>query len=446
MIWYRRRVIVIGMTNEITRRKVLTGGLVALGLPLLTTALLRARAFAMPLSPLRIGLVLPHAPTPPPASPPPSPPPASNPATTPSPAALHKGAPFDAPLAVPAARAAILRAAILLARPDSAAALLLAGPDAADSVFALAAQQVQQGVRYRADALNAHHADHVELIPGDDPSALLEAGVHALIGVGEAVARAGQASCTPTILAAPGSPGAGMPGMPAPMPSYVFQAGPTASQVRAKLLSALTAEKVGLLSLDPPYVEDFAARGLTLVASKKIPPETTTTLAQLAQAVVSATPAPEAIVVDAVPPLDGIAVRDLRAAGWTGPIVCGPSAVHNSFQAIAGEATEGVVAVAPWFAAPREAPADLPNLETMRRFAEGFSADHGRPSSYAGFGADALSLLHLAYLGHRDRKMAQAQLAQMCCVGVSGVYNPGLPGDALTRLAAKDGLWTLPES
>lgn len=292
-------------------------------------------------------------------------------------------------------------------------------------------ERTLQGVRHRADALNSHHAGLVELIAAAEPTILLDQGVHAMIGAGEALSKMAEASCTPAILTTPGTPS-----------TYVFQAGPTASHTNGALLNAVSQKRVGQLATTPIPSEDFAARGLTPAGSEQVPSEATD-LTRIAQQIVAAEP--EAVIVNTLPLQDGIAVRDLRASGWTGPILCGPSAVHPSFHAIAGEAAEGVQAIGPWLAAPEQAPPDLPHLESMRRFAQSFTAAHGAPGSHAGFGADALSLLHLAFLGHRDRKQAQAQLAHMCCIGVTGVYNldrGGLSKDALTTFVSRAGAWT----
>jgi branched-chain amino acid transport system substrate-binding protein len=146
--------------------------------------------------------------------------------------------------------------------------------------------------------------------------------------------------------------------------------------------------------------------------------------------------------------VDAIAVRDARAAGWTGPIVVPPTSVNPGFHPAAGPAAEGVRTVAPWLAAPQQAPTTQPHIPTMRRFAESFEAANGPAGTQAGYGADAVSLAHLAFLGHRDRKMARGRLDQMCCVGVTGVYNmtpadhAGLAGDALTPMTSQSGVWT----
>jgi len=136
-------------------------------------------------------------------------------------------------------------------------------------------------------------------------------------------------------------------------------------------------------------------------------------------------------------------VTTIFTAGWTGPILLAPEGVHPAFHTTAGDAAEGVQAVGPWLIAADSAPDSVPNLATMRRFTEGFTPDNGSANPAADFGADAVSLTYLAFLGHRDRKMAREQLESTCCVGVCGVYNitaddhAGLAEDALVVATSK---------
>jgi len=307
-------------------------------------------------------------------------------------------------------------------------------------------KQIQTGIGTRAEALGGGHGgmSMFELLMADKAAderaavaGLLEQGVHALAGSGEAVAEAGNTSCTPTLLFDGTASG-----------PFVFQAGPSAAQVsRAQLAAVKQAglTKAGQLSAAPADPESFAAHGLTFTGAQLIPLDAAG-LAPQAQAV--ADEEPEAVIVNAPPPLEALAVKDLRTAGFAGPIFCSPSATDPGFQAAAGEAAaEGVKAVSPWLPAVAEAPENLPHQPMMKRFADGYLMAHGRPGAHAGYAADALSLLHLAYLGHRDRKQAQAQLEQMCCIGVTGVYNmtpskhDGLDPAALTTLVSNAGVW-----
>lgn len=310
-------------------------------------------------------------------------------------------------------------------------------------------KQIRSGIGTRAGTLggtggHSGGGSMFELLMADTAAGereavtgLLEQGVHALVGSGDPVASLGNTSCTPTILIHGTATG-----------PFVFQAGPSAAQVNRAQLAAV--KKAGLtsagqLSADPADRESFAAQGIQLTGAQLVPLDATSLAPQAAALVAQA---PQAVVVNAPPPLEALAVKELRAAGFTGPIFCSPSATDPGFQSAAGEqAAEGVKAVSPWLPALTEAPDTVPHLTMMRRFAESYLMEFGKPGAHAGYAADALSLLHLAYLGHRDRKQAQAQLEQMCCIGVTGVYNmspskhDGLDPAALTTLVSSGGGW-----
>ena len=194
----------------------------------------------------------------------------------------------------------------------------------------------------------AENANLFELLMADTATGeqaaitgLLEQGVHALAGSGDPVADAGNTSCTPTFLFDGTATG-----------PYVFQAGPSAAQVsRAQLAAVKDAglTNAGQLSAVEADPESFAAQGIELRGAQLIPLDATS-LAPQAQAVVAE--GPEGVVVNAPPPLEALAVKELRAAGFTGPIVGSPSATDPGFQSTAGEqAAEGVKAVAPWLPA-----------------------------------------------------------------------------------------------
>ncbi|NUT36874.1 MAG: ABC transporter substrate-binding protein [Hamadaea sp.] len=330
------------------------------------------------------------------------------------------------------------------------------------------------GIRHRAEQLNAaggHGSGHggaVELLVRDAgpdeksaaaaASALLDEGVHAVIGTSAAWLGAGvldqcNLGCTPVIVPAAGI----VPAMP-----YAFQSAPAAGQVLSALMKAAMAGgagKVAQLGLDKllsPEMTELAAnaasaQGLEIAGVERFPLDATDLKDAVGKAIAAK---PDALVLAALPAQSGAAVKEARAAGFTGPILLAPEGVHPEFHTTAKEAAEGVQAVGPWLmiagAAPDSVPDAVPNAPTVRRFAAGFVPENGPANPAAGFGADAVSLTHLAYLGHRDRKAAREQLEKMCCVGVCGVYNitaddhAGLAEDALLTATSKAGRWTAP--
>ncbi|MEV0270059.1 ABC transporter substrate-binding protein [Hamadaea sp. NPDC050747] len=328
------------------------------------------------------------------------------------------------------------------------------------------AQRQLLGVRTRADQVNAAgghgSAPEIELLvreAGADEksaataaSALLDEGVHAVIAatapwLTEAAAGQCTLGCVPVI-----APVTGI----VPTGPYAFQSAPSAAQVLRTALGAAKkagASKLGHLATDklasPPIVDlvqtEAANQGLSIAGFEPVPVDATDLKDAVGKLVAAK---PDVLVISALPPQSGAAVRDARAGGWTGPIVLTPEGVHPSFHSTAGDAADGVQAVSPWLPVADSAPDSVPNLATVRRFAEAF-APNGPANPAAGFGADAVALTHQAFLGHRDRKMAREQLENACCVGVCGVYNltaadhGGLADDALTVLTSKSGKWSV---
>ncbi|WP_155371175.1 ABC transporter substrate-binding protein [Catellatospora vulcania] len=322
------------------------------------------------------------------------------------------------------------------------------------------------GVQRRADGLNggaghggAHPAAQLELLlqdVGDTPatareavSRLLDRGVHALVGppagwLDDAVAGTAQAACTPLVLPSTG---------PTPTSPYAFRSAPTDTQVHRTLLAAMTAagqRAAGVLRLDardnPVLREALAAeaagQGARIVSTETVPLDGTA-LADKVKALLAATP--EALLLDLPAPLAAAAAAAAKTAGWTGPVLSTPDAAQATFHQLAGEAAAGVRAVSPWLPVAAEAPEALPNWSSVRRFA----AELGTaPAPSAGYAADAVTLLHQAFLGHRDKMAARDQLERACCVGVTGVFNltaddhAGLAPDALTVLTSRAGAWT----
>lgn len=295
------------------------------------------------------------------------------------------------------------------------------------------------GAQHRAGG--GMHGSGIELIARDTAAApddavygLLEEGVHALIALSAApsLVDAANASCTPLVTTVGSAEG-----------PYVFQAGPSSTQVAQATMRTLAENKVtkaALMSLgeaDPAFADAAGGRGITMTGAESFD-TSASDLTSVAKSLMDKSP--EALVINALPPFDGYAARDARAAGWTGPMLFGPSAVDPSFHLVAGPGADGAKAVAPWVAVA-EPPPDLPNATVIRRFREGFTPANGAPGASESAAADAVTLLNLAFLGHRDRKQAKAQLDQMCCVGVCGQYNPKLADDALTVLTSKDGAW-----
>lgn len=324
------------------------------------------------------------------------------------------------------------------------------------------------GAQRRVAALGAGgHSGHgaaapIELLvqdAGDSAAAareavsrLLDRGVHGLIGpaagwLDGAAAAEAEHACTPIVLPATG---------PAPVLAYAFRSAPSTVQVNRALLAALTgagqraAAVLRLDARDSPALRDAvaaeaAARGARVAATETAPADGTGLAERLAALLAAA---PEALLLDVPTRLAAQATVAARAAGWTGPVLVAPDGVHAGFAQLAGEAAEGVRAVTPWLPVAAEAAEALPHWSPLRRFAEQYAAAHGPADPSAGYAADAVTLLHQAFLGHRDRKAARDALESTCCIGVTGVYtispedHTGLGPDTLTVATSHATTWT----
>jgi branched-chain amino acid transport system substrate-binding protein len=235
----------------------------------------------------------------------------------------------------------------------------------------------------------------------------------------------------------------------------VFCAAATALQVPQQLLRSVAAaslHRVAVLIQDSlatdtvlaPFQQEAAGNGLDLVAVKPFQ-SSSATLADPLRVLIAA--APEAILIITPPPFNTRAVSDARALGWTGRLYCGPSAAYPDFIRMAGPAAEGVRVVAPWLMLGSRAPDTLPNSWAIQDFVQSFTSRYGPVGAYAGYGADAVAMVHRAYIGHRDRARAREILEHMTYVGATGVFrmtpanHAGLDDSAITTVVVRDGTW-----
>lgn len=305
------------------------------------------------------------------------------------------------------------------------------------------------GARYRADQLNGggmHGREQiVELLVRDaagDPatavSALLDEGVHAVIAeLAESIVAQCQLACTPLIAPATAD---------APTQAYAFLAGPPNEQVVKALFAAAKAggaTTVGHLVLDrlatPGLLgaadAESVAQAVALTGTEQIPGDATDLGPSMAKLTA---PGPDALLVTTRPPQAAAAVTAARDGGFTGPILLAPDGVQPGLK------QENVKAVVPWVTLAESATDDVPNAAAVRRFASGFG---GSADPAVGYGVDAVSLAHLAFLGERDRKAGREQLEQACCIGVCGAYamspgnHAGLDKKALVTAVLQGGVW-----
>ncbi|WP_416968179.1 ABC transporter substrate-binding protein [Streptomyces sp. 4F14] len=319
------------------------------------------------------------------------------------------------------------------------------------------------GVRHQAQMVNAAAGDLVELLVRDTRGRTAETRslarhlvetdrVDALLGTSApataaVVGEIGQAAGVPVVMPAAG----GRATQP-----YVFRSGAPIALTTTRMLQAIAQaglRRVAAFSTEsnsPPQAwdemrQEMAGLGLELVDHKEFVPPADNLEAGLKPLIEAG---PDVLAVFTTPPYNGIVARDARALGWSGPMYFSPAAGHPGFAETAGPAATGARVIAPWLLAHQQAPATLPNGYAVRAFAKSFeAAGHGPVGTYVGYGADALSLLHQAFYGHRDRVRARTELENMTHVGTTGVYrmspddHSGLDADALTVVEWRDGGW-----
>ncbi|PWK86963.1 amino acid/amide ABC transporter substrate-binding protein (HAAT family) [Lentzea atacamensis] len=313
------------------------------------------------------------------------------------------------------------------------------------------------GVRYQAELIGRGVQLDVRDTKGDvgttraEAVALLRDGVDGLIGTSmpataAVVAEEAQTAGVPLVV-----PTTVLP----PLPPFAFSSAATPLQARRQCMRAVrgaSARRTALLIADTlatdqalkVYAEQAAAEGVELVTVTKF----TTSATTLTEPVTTLLEQkPEAVIVAAPPPFNGLAARTLRELKWPGVICCGPAAGHPGFLQAAGEAAEGVRVPAPWLLLADRIPDTVPNSWVVRAFVASFVPKHGPVGTFLGYGVDAVGMLYHAYAGHRDRQRARATLEHMTYVGVSGVFrmspdnHSGLDDAALMTFRARNGQW-----
>jgi branched-chain amino acid transport system substrate-binding protein len=240
-----------------------------------------------------------------------------------------------------------------------------------------------------------------------------------------------------------------------PTQPFVFCSAATSQQTTRQTMQSLTAAKLrraALLILDilatpdrmAIFYQEAAVHGVDLAAVEPFPGSATTLTTHL-RALTAQTP--DAILVAGPPPFNAMATRELRAMPWPGRIYCSAAAGHPGYLQQAGAASEGVRVVAPWLLLGPLAPDTLPNSWAIRQFVTTFTPQNGPVGTFAGYGADAVTMIHLAYAGHHDRNRARDILEHMTCVGATGVFtmtpttHAALAGNALTIVTVRNGSW-----
>ena len=317
------------------------------------------------------------------------------------------------------------------------------------------------GVQYQASVFGAGGDERMQLVVRDTAGKVdvTTANMKALLEKDRIDAVIGTSMEATTLAAVDLAQAAGVPmiaptTISPPRQSFVFCCAATTEQVARHLMRSLGRagmRRVGMLVLDtlrtPHRMENFekeaTASGVRLVAVEQF--SATDKLSAPLKALAGASP--DAIVPVTPPPFNSECVKELRALRWPGRIYCGPSAGHPAFLETAGDAAEGVRLVTPWSLLGDRVPDARPNGWAIREFVAGFTPRNGPIGAFVGYGADAASMLHHAFFGHRDRNRARENLEHLNYIGVTGNYrmtpanHAGLDDDALTTNIVHHGSW-----
>jgi branched-chain amino acid transport system substrate-binding protein len=240
-----------------------------------------------------------------------------------------------------------------------------------------------------------------------------------------------------------------------PKQPFVFSSAGSSAQMTRQTMRSLkdaSLRRAALLIVDSVateerlriYREQATAHGVDLVAVEPFSMSETSLTGHLRALIGKA---PDAILVAAMPPFNSRTALGLRALGWPGRIYCSPAAGHPAFLGEAGPAAEGVRVIAPWLLLAERAADTLPNAWAIHRFAAEFTPANGPVGTFVGYGADAVGMLHAAYVGHRDRARAREALEHMTYIGATGVFrrspadHGGLDDAALTTIVVRNGTW-----
>ncbi|MEJ0018532.1 MAG: ABC transporter substrate-binding protein [Acetobacteraceae bacterium] len=160
----------------------------------------------------------------------------------------------------------------------------------------------------------------------------------------------------------------------------------------------------------------------------------------------------QAVVLWATGPGQSIAIKNYRQLGIDVPLYASPGAADPNVIKLAGAAANGVLFAASKLYVADALTGDDPQKSIVQAFAKDFAARYGRPPSpFAGYGYDAVRMLHNAILkgGTDKEKIRDAIEALTDYPAVTGIYSYspndhlGLkPGSAI-MLTIADGAFRL---
>lgn len=162
----------------------------------------------------------------------------------------------------------------------------------------------------------------------------------------------------------------------------------------------------------------------------------------------------DAVVLWATGPGQSIAIRNYRQLGLTAPLFGSPGTADPNVIKLAGAAANGILFPASKLYVADSLPDSDPEKAVITAFSKAFVARHGRPPSpFAGYGYDAVRMLHAAAASGTGReKLRDGVEGLKDWPAVSGIYayspddHLGLVSGSAAVQTITDGAFALPKA
>ncbi|MEU3453836.1 ABC transporter substrate-binding protein [Micromonospora sp. NPDC006766] len=240
--------------------------------------------------------------------------------------------------------------------------------------------------------------------------------------------------------------------------TYIYKLTPDAGDVArrmARLLNSLQVRRVALLAADGLHGDSGvqAARralrdgGVDLIRTVRLPATGQSFGAAARRAVTGEL---DGVIVWGTAPDSGTAARELRRAGYRGPLFFDPGAVaEDTLSGANAAAVEGAYAVHPACLAASTLTTTTTAELARRDFTFRYIQRHGTFSGFAPYGSDAIQLLAKAAraASSTDRGRLRAYLQTQVAEGIAGAYafapirHGGMDRDSLGVYVVSLGTW-----
>ncbi len=239
---------------------------------------------------------------------------------------------------------------------------------------------------------------------------------------------------------------------------YVFQTPPSGVkhlEVMMQDMARANVKKVSLMAVNDQYGDNgiLAANaatrqsGMAVLNTQRFPANTTNLDDEVRTAVENN---PDALLVSAVMPAAGHAVRAVQKSGYTGRVYFDAGAGADLFTQM-GTVADGMFMVHTSILAANQLTATTPSALAQKEFFVKYTQRHSNYSGYASYSADAISIMVEAIRAAKstDRQKIRDAMEDLSYDGLTGSFefspsnHGGASGDGLTVLTIRNGGWVL---